>query len=39
MFFLLCKNEFEKFRQTWSMYPGAVDVWVRNFEYVAQLFD
>ena len=21
------------------MYPGAVDVWVRNFEYVAQLFD
>ena len=21
------------------MYPGAVDVWARNFEYVAQLFD
>ena len=33
------ENEFEKFKQTWSMYPGAVDVWVRNFEYVAQLFD
>ena len=33
------ENEFEKFRQAWSMYPGAVDVWVRNFEYVAQLFD
>ena len=33
------ENEYEKFRQTWSMYPGAVDVWVRNFEYVAQLFD
>lgn len=33
------ENEFEKFRQTWSTYPGAVDVWVRNFEYVAQLFD
>lgn len=35
----VAENEFEKFRQTWSMYPGAVDVWVRNFEYGAQLFD
>lgn len=33
------ENEFEKFRQTWSMYPGAVDVWVWNVEYGAQLFD
>lgn len=33
------ENEFEKFRQTWSMNPGAVDVWVWNFEYGAQLFD
>ena len=33
------ENEFEKFKQVWAMYPGAVDVWVRNFEYVAQLFD
>lgn len=31
--------EFEKFRQTWSMYPGAVDVWTRNFGYIEQLFD
>lgn len=33
------QNEFEKFKQVWSMYPGAVEVWSRNFEYVAQLFD
>ncbi len=31
------KNKFEKFKQAWSMYPGAVDVWVRNFEYKAHL--
>lgn len=31
--------EFEKFKQTWSQYPGAVDVWKRNFNYVEQLFD
>lgn len=31
--------EFEKFKQTWSSYPGAVDVWVRNFNHVEQLFD
>ena len=31
--------EFEKFKQAWSMYPGAVEVWNRNFEYVEQLFD
>lgn len=30
--------EFERFKQTWSQYPGAVDVWVRNWQYVAQLF-
>lgn len=30
--------EFERFRQTWSQYPGAVDVWVRNWQHVAQLF-
>jgi len=33
------QSEFEKFRLAWNQYPGAVDVWVRNFEYVAQLFD
>jgi len=31
--------EFEKFKQTWSQYPGAVDVWVRNWNHVEQLFD
>lgn len=31
--------EFEKFKQSWSQYPGAVDVWKRNFKYVEQLFD
>jgi transposase-like protein len=33
------QTEFEKFKQTWSAYPGAVDVWVRNFAHVEQLFD
>ncbi len=31
--------EFERFRQAWSQYPGAVNVWERNWEHVAQLFD
>lgn len=31
--------EFEKFKQAWSQYPGAVDVWVRNWGHVEQLFD
>ena len=30
--------EFERFKQAWSQYPGAVDVWVRNWQHVAQLF-
>ena len=30
--------EFERFRQAWSQYPGAVDVWVRNWQHAAQLF-
>ncbi len=33
------KAEFEKFKQTWSQYPGAVEVWVKNFGHVEQLFD
>lgn len=33
------KAEFERFRQAWSRYPGAVDVWVRNWKYVEQLFN
>ena len=31
--------EFEKFKQTWSCYSRAVDVWSRNFAHVEQLFD
>lgn len=31
--------EFERFKQTWSAYPGAVDVWVRNWAHVEQLFN
>ena len=33
------KNEFEKFKTNWSKYPGAVDVWERNFKHVEQLYD
>ena len=31
--------EFERFKQTWSKYPGAIDVWERNFSHVEQLFN
>lgn len=31
--------EFERFKQSWSKYPGAVDVWERNFIHVEQLFN
>lgn len=31
--------EFERFRQVWNQYPGAVDVWVRNWAYVEQLYN
>ena len=33
------QTEFERFRAAWSAYPGAVDVWVRNWSHVAQLFN
>ena len=33
------RAEFERFKQTWSQYPGAVDVWVRNWQHVEQLFN
>ena len=33
------RNEFDKFKSTWSCYPGAIDVWDRNFNHVEQLFD
>ena len=31
--------EFERFKDEWKAYPGAIDVWVRNWEHVAQLFN
>ena len=31
--------EFERFKQAWSHYPGAVDVWIRNWSHVEQLFN
>lgn len=31
--------EFERFKQAWSNYPGAVNVWVRNWQSVTQLFN
>ena len=31
--------EFERFKQAWDQYPGAVDVWVRNWQHVEQLFN
>ena len=34
-----CRKAFEQFCQEWSQYPGAVDVWKRNFIHVEQLFD
>lgn len=34
-----CQAEFERFKQTWSQYPGAVAVWERNFSHVEQLYN
>ena len=31
--------EFERFKQAWGQYPGAVDVWVRNWQHVERLFN
>lgn len=33
------RASFETFQNNWKQYPGAVDVWVRNFNHVEQLFD
>ena len=33
------RTAFETFQNNWKQYPGAVDVWVRNFQHVEQLFD
>lgn len=35
----IAEAEFERFKQEWSKYPGAVDVWVRNWKHVAQLYN
>lgn len=34
-----CHHAFEALQKQWASYPGAVDVWVRNFNHVEQLFD
>lgn len=34
-----CKKAFESFCDNWKQYPGAIDVWKRNFNQVEQLFD
>ncbi|WP_186807143.1 transposase, partial [Tenuibacillus multivorans] len=34
-----CQSAFESFKQKWSAYLGAIDVWTRNFHHVEQLFD
>lgn len=34
-----CHSAFDAFQKQWTSYPGAVDVWVRNFNHVEQLFD
>lgn len=31
--------EFERFKQTWSQYPGAIDVWSRNWAHIEQLYN
>lgn len=34
-----CHSAFESFQQQWAAYPGAIDVWARNFSHVEQLYD
>ncbi len=34
-----CQSAFELFSQQWSKYPGAIEVWKRNFKHVEQLYD
>ena len=33
------KAAFENFKTEWSIYPGAIDVWARNFSHIEQLYD
>lgn len=32
-------TEFERFKEAWKHYPGAIGVWERNWVYVEQLFN
>lgn len=32
-------TNFDTFCRTWEQYPGGVDVWNRNYQYVEQLYD
>ena len=32
-------SAFDSFCNNWKQYPGAIDVWKRNFKFVEQLFD
>src|SRR5699024_8479 len=34
-----CHSAFDSFKQQWAAYPGAIDVWIRNFQHVEQLYD
>lgn len=34
-----CHSAFESFKQKWSAYPGAINVWERNLDHVEQLFE
>lgn len=31
--------EFERFKQAWNQYLGAIDVWTRNWNHIEQLFN
>ncbi len=33
------RSAFDKFKENWKHYPGAIGVWERNFQHVEQLFD
>lgn len=35
----VAEAEFERFKKDWGQYPGAVDIWVRNWSHVEQLFN
>jgi len=39
IFIKAARMAFETFQNNWKQYPGAVDVWVRNFQHVEQLYD